>query len=287
MANTDNKHLATPGALAIGVTGGAVGGLLGGGSGVFFVPALDRFARLPRPVLHGTSTTANIAVCTVGAAVYALAGGAVDLRAGTGLIIGGIIGGFFGAGIVSRLPDHILRLLFIAVVLTTAAKLYLDAAGLDPLAGQAAVSPSLLADPWFVLPVTIGAGIVIGAWAAALGLGGGLLAVPTLVLLFGADLHTAAGTSLLMFVPNSIAGAIVHLRKGTAAPSLSGWLSLGAIPGAIAGALLALALDSVVLGVVFGTFALAMGIREINQMIRTGRCARTPAPAKTHSDESR
>lgn len=267
--NVREQALGRPGATAIGVTGGLVGGLLGGGSGVFFVPALDRFAHLRRAVLHGTSTTANISVCAVGAAVYALAGGAVDLRAGTGLIIGGVIGGFFGAGIVSRLPERVLRVLFIVVVLLTATKLYLDAAGLDPLAGRAALSPALLATLWFVLPVTIAAGLVIGAWAAALGLGGGLLAVPTLVLLFGTDLHTAAGTSLLMFVPNSVAGAVVHLRAGTASPRLSIWLSIGAVPGAVAGALLALALDSLVLGVVFGTFALLMGIREIIQLRRS------------------
>ncbi|MBW0106020.1 sulfite exporter TauE/SafE family protein [Pseudonocardia sp. KRD291] len=270
----DVDRLGTGGAVAIGVAGGAVGGLLGGGSGVFFVPALDRFARVPRPVLHGTSTVANIAVCAIGAAVYALAGGAIDLRAGSGLIVGGIIGGFFGAGIISRIPERLLRILFIAVVLLTAAKLYSDAAGLDPLSGRAAISPALLASLWFVVPVTLVAGVVIGAWAAALGLGGGLLAVPALVLLFGADLHTAAGTSLLMFVPNSVVGGVMHLRKGTASPRLGRLLSIGAVPGAAVGALLALMLDSVVLGLVFGTFALAMGVREILQMTRARRTAR-------------
>lgn len=287
MASANDHPLRTGGAVTIGVVGGAVGGLLGGGSGVFFVPALDRFARLPRAVLHGTSTTANIAVCAIGAAVYALAGGAVDLRAGAGLIVGGIVGGFFGAGIVSRLPDRVLRVLFIVVVLVTATKLYLDAAGLDPLAGHAAVSATLLGQVWFVLPVTVGLGIVIGAWAAALGLGGGLLAVPALVLLFGTDLHTAAGTSLLMFVPNSIAGAVVHLRKGTASPRLSGWLSLGAIPGAMAGAAIALALDSVVLGVVFGTFALAMGIRETRQLVRARQRQEASAPPSDRAGSTR
>jgi uncharacterized protein len=263
-----DSPLGAAGAVGIGLVGGAVSGLLGGGSGVVYVPALERFARLPRPVLHGTATTANIAVCVIGAAVYALAGGTVDLRAGTGLTIGGILGGLVAAGLVSRLPDRVLRLLFVAVLLVTAAELYLDAAGLDPLAGHAAVSPGLRADLWFVVPVTVLAGIVMGAWAAALGLGGGLLAVPVLVLLFGADLHTAAGTSLLMFIPNSVVGAVVHLRHGTAAPRLGRWLSLGAVPGAATGALLALALDGVVLGVVFGTFALAMGVREILRLAR-------------------
>lgn len=95
---------------------------------------------------------------------------------------------------------------------------------------------------------------MIGAWAGAMGLGGGLLAVPALVLLFGVELHVAAGTSLLMFIPNSIVGTLVHLRQGTASARW-GWL-------------LGLALDAVVLGVVFATFALAMAVREIVQLAR-------------------
>lgn len=89
-------QLARPVGLTIGVVGGTIGGLLGGGSGVFFVPSLDRYAGA-RKVIHGTATVANFAVCGVGALVYAVAGGAIDMRAGLGLIIGG----FFGAGIVA------------------------------------------------------------------------------------------------------------------------------------------------------------------------------------------
>ncbi|MEV0280159.1 sulfite exporter TauE/SafE family protein [Streptomyces sp. NPDC050610] len=117
-----------------------------------------------------------------------------------------------------------------------------------------------------------------------------MLAVPALVVLFGADLHTAAGTSLLLFVPNSVVGAIVHLRNGTASPPISRHLSLGAIPGAAAGALLALVLNSVALGVVFATFALTMGIREILQLARHQHPAahhtppRRPSPPNQGSD---
>lgn len=88
-----------------------------------------------------------------------------------------------------------------------------------------------------------------------------------------------------MFLPNSIAGSIVHLRKGTASPRLGRLLSIGAISGAVAGALLGLALDSVVLGTIFGTFALTMGIREIVQMVRAGRT--TSDGSDTRSAEDR
>ena len=252
--------------VTIGAVGGVVGGLLGGGAGVLFVPALDRFTGLSRARVHGTSTIANIAVCVGGSAVYALGGGAVDLRVGAGLTLGGIVGGFWGARLLARASERLLRVLLIAILLLTAAKLYLDAAGVVLFAGGV-VAPSLAGNPWFLVPVTVALGVVIGAWSGAMGLGGGLLAVPTMVLLFGTELHTAAGTSLVMFLPNSIAGAIVHVRQGTGSPRWGALLSVGALPGTAGGALLGLALDAVVLGLVFGTFALTMAVREIHGLV--------------------
>ncbi|GAA4977033.1 sulfite exporter TauE/SafE family protein [Pseudonocardia tropica] len=104
-----------------------------------------------------------------------------------------------------------------------------------------------------------------------MGLGGGLLAVPAMVLLFGTDLHVAAGTSLLMFIPNSIVGTVVHLRQGTASGKWGTVLAVTAAPGTVAGAFLGLALDAVVLGLVFGTFATAMAVRESVGLVRRRR----------------
>lgn len=259
--------------LGIGALSGVVGGLLGGGNGVLTVPALDHYTSLSRPRVHGTSTLAAVWVCAAGALVYSLVGGTVDLRAGSGMIVGGMIGGFYGAKLVARVSETLLRVLLIAILVLTAAKLYLDAAGLDPAQGGAVLPADLLATPSFVVPAALVVGIVVGAWAGAMGLGGGLLAVPALVLLFGVDLHTAAGTSLLVFAPNSLVGGISHLRQGTASLRIAMVLGLAAAPGAVVGALLALALGDVVLGLVFGTFALAMAVREVVLLLRRRRAA--------------
>jgi uncharacterized membrane protein YfcA len=251
----------------IGLVGGVVGGLIGGGSGVLFVPALDRFTSMSRARVHGTSTVANIGVCVAGAGAYAVGGGALDLHVGTGMLIGGTAGGLLGPWLLARASETLLRVLLIVILLLTAAKFTVDALGL-PLFTHALVPADLLADPWFLVPATLAVGLLVGAWAGAMGLGGGLLAVPALVLLFGVELHVAAGTSLLMFIPNSIVGSVVHVRQGTAS-SRWGWLlGLTAAPGVVAGAALGLALDTEVLGLVFGAFALLMAIREIVALAR-------------------
>ena len=101
-----------------------------------------------------------------------------------------------------------------------------------------------------------------------MGLGGGLLAVPALMLLFGTDLPTAEGTSLLMFFPNAIVGTITHARQGTADLRLGLNLNIGALPGAVAGVLIALALNVKILSIVFAVFAMTIGVREIYRMRR-------------------
>lgn len=251
----------------IGLVGGLAGGLIGGGSGVLFVPALDRFTSMSRARVHGTSTVANVGVCVAGAAAYAVGGGALDLRVGTGMLIGGTLGGLLGPRLLARASETLLRVLLIVILVLTSAKFSVDALGLS-LFAYTLVPADLIVDPWFVVPMTLAVGIVIGAWNGALGLGGGLLAVPALVLLFGVELHVAAGTSLLMFIPNSVVGSVVHVRQGTASPPWGWLLGLTAAPGVIAGAELGLAMNAGVLCLVFATFALLMAVREVVGLVR-------------------
>ncbi|MEJ2868650.1 sulfite exporter TauE/SafE family protein [Actinomycetospora sp. OC33-EN08] len=263
--------------LGIGAASGVVGGLLGGGNGVLTVPALAQYTSLSRPAVHGTSTLAATWVCAAGALVYWLVGGTIDLHAGVGMLVGGAVGGFYGAKLVARASETLLRVLLIGILVLTAVKLSLDAAGLDPLGGAAAVPADLLATGWFVAVLSVVVGLVVGAWAGAMGLGGGLLAVPALVLLFGVDLQTAAGTSLFVFLPNCLVGGLSHHRQGTADIRIANLVGLAAAPGTVVGALLALALDSTVLGVVFGTFAAVMAVRETVLLVRRRR---RPGPAE-------
>jgi len=162
----------------------------------------------------------------------------------------------------------------VTVLLLSVAKLVLDIAGLDPLEGDPLFSGDVMSSWAYVAPLSLAFGFLIGAWSTAVGLGGGLLAVPVLVVLFGCDLHTAIGTSLLMFFPNSIVGWIMHARQGTASRRLSVTLNLGAAPGAIAGALLALVLNAHALSAVYAAFCLFVAVREIRRM----RAAATAAP---------
>jgi len=259
-----------------GLIGGAVGALTGGGTGLITVPTLDKLTTLTRSTIHGTATIANIAVAAVGTTVYWLRGGAIDVPTGIGMMIGGVAGAFLGARLVARVSERALRRTFVMVLVASGLKLLLDTLGVVPATGPV-LQPSIVVHTGLVVAISAAVGVLVGAWSASLGLGGGLLAVPALVFLFGLGLHAAEGTSLLVMLPNSITGAATHLRQGTASLPVGRKLAAGAAPGAAIGAITALALDEGTLKLVFALFVLLMAGREAHKLHQQG-APRTPQP---------
>jgi uncharacterized protein len=257
----------------IGVLGGISGGLLGGGAGVVLVPALSRATSLRRHVIHGTSTLANVSTAMAGSIVYAVHGAHVNMEAGAGLIAGGLFGVVAGVKLIARVPVWVLKLLLVVVVVATASKLLLSAAGADPSAGQPLLPAAVTASPAAVIGVAAIVGLVVGAWSATLGLGGALLTVPAMLVLFGSPLSVAEGTSLMVMLPNVLLGSVIHLRQGTADRTIGMRVSIFAIPGTVIGAVTALLVDARLLALAFGSYLVFVAVREILQAI--------PAPVRS------
>lgn len=93
---------------------------------------------------------------------------------------------------------------------------------------------------------------IAGIVGALTGLGGGVVLIPVLVLLFGIDIHYAMGASLISVVATSSGGAIAHLRDGYTNLRIGMLLELGAVFGAMGGAILAVHLSSNGIAIVFG-----------------------------------
>jgi hypothetical protein len=91
----------------------------------------------------------------------------------------------------------------------------------------------LHADPYIVL-----GSAVVGLLVGLTGAGGGALMTPMLILLFGVKPSTAISSDLVAAVVMRPVGAVVHLRKGTVNLRLVGWMVLGSVPMAFAGAYL-------------------------------------------------
>ncbi|MEM7488004.1 MAG: sulfite exporter TauE/SafE family protein [Pseudomonadota bacterium] len=110
-------------------------------------------------------------------------------------------------------------------------------------------------------------GAVAGVLAGLLGVGGGIVIVPILFLVFGAldfpaetSMHVAVATSLATIIPTSISSARAHHRRGNVDVALlrrwAPWLVLGSLVGG----LLSFVLGGAALRLIFGVIALAVAI---------------------------
>ena len=114
-----------------------------------------------------------------------------------------------------------------------------------------------------LLLALVAVGATSGVLAGLLGVGGGVLLVPFLVLAVGMTQHEAEATSLLVVLPTAIVASLTLWRKGVGdLPAALGMGVVGAV-GAAAGALLALSLPGGALRTVFAVFLGLVGLRLV------------------------
>jgi hypothetical protein len=234
----------------MGILSGALGGMMGVGGGILLVPLLVHGMSLGQHEAQGTSF-AFIVVTALVAAVPYLGHAHVDYGLAAWLTVGAVPGVVLGARIAGSTPASGLRRGFGVVILATAARLFVA-----PPAGASDSGP--WPGPWNAL-----LGVGIGALAGLLGVGGGTLLVPALVLGQGVAQHTAQGVSLLMIVPVGLVGLVSYARQGRVTAGLLPALLAGGALGAGAGALLAHRTEAPFLSRLFAIFLLAVAARML------------------------
>ena len=233
-----------------GALSGALGGLMGVGGGVILVPLLVHFQRRSQHEAHGTSLAFIIVTSLVAGASY-LRAEHLDAALAGQLALGAVFGVLLGARIARGMTARRLRQAFGIVVLAVAVRILLLPP--SPVPGGALWSP-----PWEVL---LGAGV--GVLAGLLGVGGGTILVPILVLVQRVDQHTAQGVSLLMIVPTALVGAWRYARHGHMAPGILPPLMAGGAAGALLGAGLAHGIHTPTLSRLFALFLLPVGVQMV------------------------
>jgi uncharacterized membrane protein YfcA len=114
-------------------------------------------------------------------------------------------------------------------------------------------------------------GVATGAAAGLLGVGGGIMIVPFLVLAAGLPQHAAEATSLLVVLPTAIVATVVLRRRGVGDLPVALRLGVAGALGGVAGALLALALPGDALRAVFAVFVGLVGVRLLYDSLRSTR----------------
>lgn len=102
--------------------------------------------------------------------------------------------------------------------------------------------------------LTVLSGFGVGVLSGVMGVGGGIVLVPLMVLGFGLSQPVAQGTSLAAIIPSAIVGTVINLRAGQVMVRAATWMGATGVIGAILGAALAVHVQPQILVRVFGAF---------------------------------
>ena len=104
-------------------------------------------------------------------------------------------------------------------------------------------------------------GLAAGFLAGLLGIGGGVVLVPAMVLILAFDQHVAQGTSLVVMIPAALTGSYTHHRNGRLVLRDAAWLGAGGILGAVLGSVFALSMEDTLLQRLFAAFLVISAVR--------------------------
>lgn len=246
--------------LAIGLVSGFMSGLFGVGGGTVIVPLLVTFALFGQKLASGTSGASIIATAAVGVISYAI-NGDVDWLAAALLAVGGVVGAPIGAQLLHKLSEAFLRWFFVGFLLVVMISLFFIIPSRDV---------TLEINVWIGIAL-VAVGVVTGVLSGLIGVGGGIIVVPVLILLFGSSDLVAKGTSLLMMIPTTISGAIRNARNKNVDFVAAGTVALATVITTPLGAIVAGAVDPFVANILFACFLVVIATQMAQKAIKASR----------------
>ncbi|MFN8630380.1 MAG: sulfite exporter TauE/SafE family protein [Chloroflexota bacterium] len=252
--------------LAGGVAAGIFGSLLGLGGGVLIVPLLTLGFGLPLRESVSVSLVSVIVTSSAGASIY-LQKHVANLRLGMVLELFSAAGALVGGLIAFMLSEQALAALFAVLLLWVSismlrrrepAKPSPDAASTATAPAGAAPSATTFTDtlggPGYrvhSLPKGMAGSAFAGLISALLGVGGGIIKVPTMHLLMGVPLRVATATSNMMIGITATSSAVIYLLRGQIDPFVAGPTAIGVFVGATIGSRISSRVDVRLLRVLF------------------------------------
>ncbi|MCW3493628.1 sulfite exporter TauE/SafE family protein [Microbacterium sp. SSM24] len=243
--------------VGIGLLAGLLSGLFGVGGGTVIVPLLVLALAFDQRLAAGTSLAAIVPTATVGVVSYALHDAVAWIPALL-LAAGAVAGAQFGTWLLPRLSITFLRWAFVGFLVLVIVSLFLVIPSRDAM-----LELTLLSGLGLVV-----LGVITGTVAGLIGVGGGIIVVPALVVLFGTSDLVAKGTSLLMMIPTAISGTIGNLRRGNVDLVSAAAVGIAACTTTALGAWIATLVDPFLGNMLFAVFLVFIATQMAIKAIR-------------------
>jgi len=260
-------------AFLVAIGAGGFGSMVGIGGGLVIVPLLS--------VLLGYDVKVAIAASLIGVIATSLSAspryiktGLADRRLGMLLLVAAALGGLAGGVTADLLDGRTLSLLFALLLTTVAVRMAwqirhpiarppLDDVEVSTRFAFSYVEPTSGEEVAYraqrLLPGTL-VSFLAGNVSGLLGVGGGVINVPTMNVLMHVPIRVATTTSTYMLAATATASAVVYLASGQLDPLLAAPVALGVIVGARLGARLAMRLSQDVLRLAFVVVAAVFAV---------------------------
>ena len=233
----------------VGLLAGFLAGLFGVGGGILIVPGLVLAAHMSQRLAHGTSLAAVVPISLASLASYA-AHDNVDWNVALWLAIGAVGGAVIGTRLLHVLPHRTLAIIFIVVLVASAVRLFVatDADGRSDLTVAAVLALVVI-------------GLVTGILAGLLGVGGGIVMVPAMILLFDIEPVVAKGTSAAVIIAAALMGTWRNRTNHNSDLRAAAVIGVSGIVTAAIGGTLADRMSDTLSNVLFATLLLIVAAR--------------------------
>ncbi len=249
--------------IAIGLAAGLLSGLFGVGGGTVIVPFLVFLVGFDQRLAAGTSLAAIVPTAMVGVISYGVHGSVAWIPALI-LAVGAVVGAQGGTWLLPRVPITALRWGFVGFLAVVIVTLFLVIPSRDA---------ELVLTPLIVVAL-LGLGLVTGVLAGLLGVGGGVVVVPALMLLFGTSDLVAKGTSLLMMIPAAVSGTIGNIKRKNVDLVAAALVGGAACTTTALGAWIATIVDPLTANILFAVFLTIIAVQMAIKAIRGRKGAR-------------
>jgi len=240
--------------MAFGIGAGLLSGMFGLGGGIIIVPGLMFALGMDQRRAHGTSLAGVLPISMASIITY-WTHDHINWPVALWLTIGSVAGALVGARLLAVLPKKTLTLLFVAVLAIAGIRMFfeIDSTGTTVVNTATAV-------------VLIIIGFFVGALAGMLGIGGGLITVPIMVVIFHVPPAVAKGTALAVVIPTALSGTIQNLANKNADLFAALLVSITGIFSAVAGGWVAAQMTPAVSNFLFAVLLMVIAGRMLLQL---------------------
>lgn len=237
------------------------------GGGILIVPTLVLILGMPQRLAHGTSLAAIVPIALSGVIGFAVED-AVDWPVAAILVVGAAVGAVIGTRLLHALPARVLTYAFLVVLVATSVRLVFDrseATGRTELDVAMAIGLVVL-------------GVLSGTLAGLLGVGGGIILVPGMVLLFSIPSAVAKGTSLAVIIPTALVATWRNLAAQNADLRAGAVVGLSGMVSSFLASKISIGLDERVSKALFAGLVVFTAVRLAITAVRQPREPSAPIP---------